>query len=70
MNLEGLAFSLDFFGKFIIILTALIVHKKIRKEQKIDKSVLKEMKIEQGWAILGLVLMFLGYLLHMKNLFE
>lgn len=65
MSLEFWALTFDFAGKVLIVAVALLVHKRVRKEHRIDKKVLKEMKVEQGAGILALVFLATGYILHL-----
>lgn len=58
------AITFDFLGKVLIAVTALLVHGRVRKEGKIDKMVLKELRLEQGLGILGILLIFVGYFMH------
>ena len=48
MTIEFFAVTLDFLGKVLIGITALLVHRRVKKEKRIDKKVLKEMRLEQG----------------------
>ncbi len=41
------------------------VHKRIMKEEKIDKVVLKEMKKEKNIVVLGIILIMIGYLMQL-----
>lgn len=45
----------------MIGITALLVHRRVKKEKRIDKKVLKEMRLEQGIGFLGIVLIVIGY---------
>jgi len=63
MGLEIVALTLDFVGKILIAITALSVHTRVRKEQKIDKKVLKEMKFEQSIGVLAIGLIVVAYFL-------
>ena len=47
---------------------ALLVHKRVKIEHRIDKKVLREMKLEQGIGILAIILLTLGYVLHLYSL--
>jgi len=48
MSLLFWATTFDFAGKILIIVTALLVHKRVKIEHRINKKVLREMKLEQG----------------------
>lgn len=62
--MENLAFTLDLIGKIMVAYTALAVHHRVRKEHKIDQDVFRAMRREQFIGAMGIVLMILGYLLH------
>lgn len=63
-GMEIIASTLDIVGKVMIAYTALAVHGRVRKEQKIDRSVFRAMKREKIIGVGGIILMVLGYLLH------
>lgn len=65
MGIEILALTLDFVGKVLIAVTALLVHRRIKTQHKIDKKVLKEMKLEQLIGFTAIILIALGYSLHL-----
>ena len=65
MSLIFWAITSDFVGKILIAITALLVHKRIKKAHKINKKVLKEMRFEQSIGFLGIILITLGYVLHL-----
>ncbi len=69
VNLEFWAFTLDTIGKVMIAYTALLVHVRFRKEHKVDKKVFSEMKREHTIGIFGIVLIIIGYLLHLARMF-
>jgi hypothetical protein len=64
MNLEIIAITFDFLGKILIAITALLVHRRVKRERRIDKRVLKEMRLEQGIGIIAIILIVIGYVLH------
>jgi hypothetical protein len=64
-GLEFWALTFEFTGKILIAVTVLLVHSRVRREHKIDKRVLKEMGKETVIGVLGIVLMLVGYLLHL-----
>ncbi len=68
MNIEVAAYTLDFVGKLMIAITALLVHYNIEKEGKIDGIVIREVKLEMLLGILGIFFFASGYLLHLKFL--
>ncbi len=63
--IENVALTLDFIGKILVGLRVLFVHRKVSRERRINKYVLKEMKKEQLMAILGIILISFGYVLHL-----
>ena len=68
MSLLFWATTFDFTGKILIIVTALLVHKRVKIEHRINKKVLREMKLEQGFGILAIIFLVLGYVLHLYSL--
>jgi len=66
MGLEFWALTFDFTGKILLVIVALLVHKRVRKAHRINKRVLKGMKFEQGMGILSLIFLALGYILHLS----
>jgi hypothetical protein len=49
----------------MVAYTALAVHNRVWKEQKIDGSVFRAMQWEKINGIIGILLMILGYLVHL-----
>ena len=68
VTVEITALTLDFIGKVLLGITALLVHRRVRKEHGIDKRVLREMRLEQSIGFLAITFIVLGYLLHLKLL--
>ena len=66
MTFEILALTLDFIGKVLIAVMALLVHKRIRSEKKIDLQVIKEMKLEQAIGVLAIVLIVISYIMNLS----
>ena len=66
-NFENLGFTLDFIGKILLGLMAILVHRRVRKEHRIDKKVLKEMKLEQIIGLLSIIFITLGYVFHLLD---
>lgn len=62
--MENLAFTLDLIGKIMVAYTALAVHGRVRREQKIDAVVFRAMKKEKIVGITGIVFMVFGYIIH------
>ena len=65
-NILFWATTFDFSGKFLIAITALLAHRIIIKEKGIDKIVIHDMKLELSTAVLGLIMLIIGYILHIK----
>ncbi len=59
---------LEMFGKITLAVAVLLFHKKLVKEQKVDKKVIKEMKNEQYLTIFAIILIISGFLI--KHLSE
>ena len=68
-NLIFWALTFDFAGKFLLVIMALLVHRRVRKDHKIDKEVLKDMKWEGMTGILALIFLSIGYILHLTNIY-
>ncbi len=66
--MEIVAFTLDLIGKLLIAFTAVMVHHRVQREHKIDKKVFDEMRKERTLALIGIVLMVLGYIFHILPL--
>lgn len=66
--LEQLALTFDIVGKILIAITAILVHRKVIAEKRIDKNVLKEFHKEEVYGVLGIIALLLGYILHMINI--
>ena len=49
-------------GEILIGLTAIMVHRRVWKEHKIDEAVYREMKQEQGLGIVGIMLLLGGFM--------
>lgn len=61
--MELIGKTLQLIGEVIIGLTAIMVHRRVWKEHKIDPMVYKEMQREQVFGILGIFLLIFGYFL-------
>lgn len=66
MAFEILALTLDFIGKVLIAIMALLVHKRVRSEKKIDLHVIKEMRLEQAIGLLAIVLIVISYIMNLS----
>jgi hypothetical protein len=58
--------TLGIIGKVLLGLSVVLVHTKITKEKHIDGLVLLEMRKERKMAILGIILMVVGYVLELS----
>jgi len=67
-NIVFWALTFDFMGKALLVVMALLVHRRVRKDHKIDKEVLKDMKLEGMTGILALIFLIIGYILHLTNI--
>ncbi|MBI2430592.1 MAG: hypothetical protein HYV39_01090 [Candidatus Levybacteria bacterium] len=63
MNAHFIGFTLQVIGEVMIGLTAIMVHRRVWKEHKINPVVYKEMQREQTIGIIGIILLIIGYLL-------
>lgn len=63
--MELLGFTFTFLGELLIGYTAIAVHYRFRKEHKIDEQVFAIMKKEHTFGILGILLLFVGYLVQL-----
>ena len=50
-------------GEILIAYTVISVHAQVRKEHSLDKAVYKEMRKEHILAILGIIMLIIGFLL-------
>tara|TARA_Y100000310_G_C20500322_1_gene723639 strand:+ start:637 stop:858 length:222 start_codon:yes stop_codon:yes gene_type:complete len=65
-GIEFWAVTFDFVGKLLIAFTALLTHRILIRERKIDDLVLKDMKLEVSAGILGIICIVIGYGLHLR----
>jgi len=65
MTLEIIGFTLDVIGKILIGVAVYFVHKRVMKEEKINKVVLREMKKEKRMVVIGIILIVIGYLMQL-----
>jgi len=68
MNNLVIAITLDFIGKFLLALLVILVHYRVQKEGKIDRKVLKEMRLEKFIGSLSLILLVVAYIIHLGSL--
>ena len=57
ISLKFLTLTLDLAGKLLLAVMALLVHNRIIKEGRIDKYILKEMKLERFVAYIAVILL-------------
>lgn len=57
-------------GKVLLGITVMMVHAKMVAENGIDGVVLKEIRREKNVAILGVLLIIVGYLLEITAIYE
>jgi len=67
-GIEFWAVTFDFVGKILIGVTALLVHRRVRVERRIDRVVLRALRREKFLGVLGIILIVLGYALHLMLL--
>lgn len=60
--MDFIGHTLVMLGGVLIGLTAIMVHRGILKEKKLDSKVYKEIYLEQIFGILGIIFLILGYL--------
>ena len=58
--------TLGIVGKVLLGITVIMVHSKITHEKRIDGLVLMEMRREQRLALVGIILMVIGYVLELS----
>ncbi len=68
MSLLFWAISFDFVGVILLVVIALLVHKRVRTAHRIDEKVIREMKLEQGIGIISILFLVTGYVLHLLTL--
>lgn len=60
---EFWALTLDLLGKLLILFMALLVHHRVEKEGKIDRHIIKKMKLEAIIGIMAGILFIASYVL-------
>jgi len=68
VNLEIIGLTLEFIGTIMIGVAVILTHRKIRKEHRIDKRVIKELRLEQSVSIIGVILIIVGYIVNLNVL--
>lgn len=66
MDFLILAQTLDFIGKIMLAVVALLVHKKVGMEKKIDRHVVMEFKTESTLGILSILLFIASYVITLQ----
>ena len=61
--MELIGQTIQVIGEVMIGITAIMVHRRVWKEHKINPVVYKEMKREQIIGVFGIILLVIGYLL-------
>lgn len=64
LGIEFWAETFDFVGKILLAIAALLVHVKLGREKKIDKYVLKELRLEKIIGTIAISFLIIGYTLH------
>ena len=59
--------TLSVAGKILLGVAVILVHNKVIHAHKIDRSVLREMRRERNVALLGVVLILVGYLMELTH---
>ena len=67
MNTEFIGFTLDVVGKVMVAFTAIMVHRRFRKEHKVDERIFRAMRREQLFGIIGIIFIILGFLLQVPG---
>jgi len=67
MIIEFIGFTLDVIGKILVSYTVIMVHYRFWKEHKINERVFATMLRERTMAILGVILIIIGYLLQIPS---
>ena len=64
-----IGFIIDIIGELMLAATVIMVHSKVSKEGKIDKSVVSEIHHEKKLAIFAILLILIGSSLQMSTMF-
>lgn len=65
--LEVVALTFDYFGKMFLIIAVILVHSRVSREKKIDGLVIKALRKEKTFTILGVLFLSVGYFLHVLS---
>lgn len=63
MTLETIATIADYLGKILIVWAVLLVHLKLRKEDRVDKAVEREIKTEEVITVLGILFLTAAFVI-------
>ena len=69
IGIELAALTFDVVGKILIGIMAILVHRRLWKEHKIDRKVLQELRLEQNVAFIGIAFIIIGYLLELSTMY-
>jgi uncharacterized membrane protein len=69
MNLSILSAAFAALGEITVAYTVISVHHRFMKEHKVDDRVFNIMRREQKVAIIGIILILIGFILHVVNEF-
>jgi uncharacterized membrane protein YidH (DUF202 family) len=67
-NFSFLGLTLRTVGEIIIGLSIIRVHIRIMQEHKLDKKVYRSIRREKFWAVIGIILILVGYILEVAPL--
>jgi hypothetical protein len=62
-GIEFWSVTFDFLGKFMIAATALLTHRRMIIEKKLDDLVFKDLRLEVSIGFLGVIFLIVGYAL-------
>lgn len=62
MSLQTVGLTLHTAGTLLIGFAALMVHHRVSSQALIDRAVTRAMRLEQRLGIVGLLLVFIGYI--------
>ena len=62
---EIVAPTLEIIGHILIALVVMSVHTRVAREHKIDQAVIRYMKRERVYAVIGIVFVIVGYVLEL-----
>ncbi len=53
-------------GELLIAVTVLRVHSRVVKDEKVDKAVLRAMRLEQGLGHIGVIFLVVGIVIQLR----